>query len=81
MWSREGLGWLSGDGRERRVELGATVPMATGRSSSGSTEGACVHEVAGLPFYRRRALDGATDGPAVHGGRPTDEGEHSTWQG
>jgi hypothetical protein len=33
--SREGLGWLSRDGRERRVELGVAVPMAMGRSGSG----------------------------------------------
>jgi hypothetical protein len=63
------------------VELGAVVPMATGRSGSGSAEGACVRTVAGLPFYRRRAPNGATDGPAVHDGRPTDKGEHDTWQG
>jgi hypothetical protein len=35
MWSREGSGWLAGDGREREVELGAVVPMATGGVARG----------------------------------------------
>jgi hypothetical protein len=28
-----------------------------------------------------RAKGGTADGSVVHGGRPTDEGEHDTWQG
>jgi hypothetical protein len=35
MRSREGSGWLAGDGREREVELGAVVPMATGGAAWG----------------------------------------------
>jgi hypothetical protein len=31
MRSRDGSGWLAGDEKERKVELGAVVPMATGR--------------------------------------------------
>jgi hypothetical protein len=35
MRSRERLGWLAGDGREREVELGAVMPMATGGAAQG----------------------------------------------
>jgi hypothetical protein len=75
----KGSGWVSGDGRERRVELGAAVPMAMGRSGSGSVEGVCACEEAGLLFYRRRAPNrgnGRTDGTRRAADR---RGGHGTW--
>jgi hypothetical protein len=81
MRSREGLGVAVP--RQEGAQGGARRGRANGDGAERLRVGGgtCAREVADLPLYRRRAPDRATDGPAVHDGRPTDEAEHDTWKG